>query len=69
MHDMVPRITTIREQANKINPTLHIEVDGGINKETSKIVRQAGANVLVAGTAFFRHPDGMAAAQAELAEI
>jgi ribulose-phosphate 3-epimerase len=66
MHDMIPRITTIREQANKINPTLHIEVDGGINKETSKIVRQAGANVLVAGTAFFRHPDGMAAAQAEL---
>ena len=39
MHDMVPRITTIREQANKFNPTLHIEVDGGINKETSKIVR------------------------------
>ena len=68
MHDMIPRITTIRDQANKTNPNLHIEVDGGINKETSKIVRQAGANVLVAGTAFFRHPQGMAAAQIELSE-
>ena len=68
MYDMVPRITKIREQADKVNPSLHIEVDGGINKETSKIVREAGANVLVAGTAFFRHPNGMSAAQVELSE-
>jgi len=68
MNDMVPRITKIREFANKVNPSLHIEVDGGINKETSKIVRDAGANVLVAGTAFFRHQQGMAAAQNELTQ-
>ena len=62
MHDMVERITIIREA----NPKLHIQVDGGVNKETSKIVREAGANVLVAGTAFFRHPEGMEAANQEL---
>ena len=34
-----------------------IEVDGGINKETSKQAVAAGANVLVAGTAIFGKPD------------
>ncbi|WDE95843.1 ribulose-phosphate 3-epimerase [Lentisphaera profundi] len=66
MHEMMGKVSTIREHANKVNPSLHIEVDGGINKETSKIVRAAGANILVAGTAFFRHPQGMQEAQKEL---
>lgn len=33
--------------------TCDIEVDGGINPETSKLVREAGANVLVAGSAIY----------------
>lgn len=40
---------------------LDIEVDGGINTRTSAIVRAAGANVLVAGTALFRAEDIAAA--------
>ena len=35
-----------------------IQVDGGINSETAKKAVQAGANVLVAGTAIFGKPDG-----------
>lgn len=38
-----------------------IEVDGGINPETSKLVRQAGANVLVAGSAVYGADDIVAA--------
>lgn len=38
-----------------------IEVDGGINPETSKLVRQAGANVLVAGSAVYGADDIAAA--------
>ena len=34
-----------------------IEVDGGINEETSLLVRQAGANVLVAGSAIYGAED------------
>lgn len=34
-----------------------LEVDGGINPETSKLVRQAGANVLVAGSAVYGSDD------------
>lgn len=65
-HEMLEKITEIRKWANEANPALHIEVDGGINKETAKLVKEAGANVLVAGTAFFRHVEGMKAAAEEL---
>ena len=37
--------------------TCDIEVYGGINPETSKLVREAGANVLVAGSAIYDAPD------------
>lgn len=41
-----------------------IEVDGGINAETSKLVRQAGANILVAGSAVYGAPDAAEAIRA-----
>jgi ribulose-phosphate 3-epimerase len=66
MEDMLPKIKQIREWSDEVNPGLHIEVDGGIAEKTAGLVKDAGANVLVAGTAFFRHPEGMAAAAAEL---
>ena len=34
-----------------------IEVDGGINAETGRLCRDAGADTLVAGTAFYKAPD------------
>lgn len=39
-----------------------IEVDGGINPQTAPLVKEAGANVLVAGKAFYMAPDLKAAA-------
>ena len=39
-----------------------LEVDGGVNFDTAGAVSQAGASVLVAGAAIFRHPDGIAEA-------
>lgn len=35
------------------NPNLHIQVDGGINADTARLCREAGADVFVAGTAIF----------------
>ena len=43
---------------------IHIQVDGGINAETAPLVREAGANVLVAGSAIFNRDDYAAAIQA-----
>ena len=39
---------------------IEIMVDGGINKYTSKRVREAGATVLVAGSFLFQHPRSIA---------
>ncbi|MBQ1416703.1 MAG: ribulose-phosphate 3-epimerase [Selenomonas sp.] len=44
--------------------TCDIEVDGGINAETSKLVQEAGANVLVAGSAIYGADDVAAAIKA-----
>ncbi len=62
MADMIPKIRQIREIADRINPKLHIEVDGGIDGETVEKVVPEGANMLVAGTAVFRAKDGATAA-------
>lgn len=47
-------------------PTLNIQVDGGVNKDTARLAAAAGANVLVAGTAVFGASEGPAAAIAGL---
>lgn len=54
MHDTMSKVTKIREEANNVNPSLDIQVDGGINNETIKIAKNAGANIFVLGTAFFK---------------
>jgi ribulose-phosphate 3-epimerase len=46
-----------------------IEVDGGITTETAPGAVTAGASILVAGSALFRHEDGLEAAVAELREV
>jgi ribulose-phosphate 3-epimerase len=58
---VVPKIKQIREWANEINPTLEIEVDGGINPETAAICAEAGADVFVAGSAIYNRGDRGAA--------
>ncbi|WP_374056982.1 ribulose-phosphate 3-epimerase [Rossellomorea sp. FM04394] len=58
---VVPKIKQIREWANEINPTLEIEVDGGINPETAAICAEAGADVFVAGSAIYNQSDRGAA--------
>ena len=60
------KIRSAREYAKTIGkPELDIEVDGGINAKTAPFVIDAGANVLVAGSALFSAPD-FAAATREL---
>ena len=47
------KIRILRQRAEKLKPELNIEVDGGINKETIHTVLDAGANVIVMGSAVF----------------
>jgi ribulose-phosphate 3-epimerase len=53
MNTQLEKIRNIKNMQNKAGLSFDIEVDGGINKETSKACIEAGANVLVAGNAIF----------------
>lgn len=65
---MEPKIAEVRAllDARGLADRVHLEVDGGISAATVAGAAAAGANVLIAGTAMFRHPDGKAAAVSEL---
>ena len=53
MHSQLKKIKNIREMIGK--KSIDLEVDGGINNSTSKLTIEAGANILVAGSAVFRN--------------
>ncbi|WP_274650513.1 ribulose-phosphate 3-epimerase [Paenibacillus humicola] len=53
------RLRTMLQAAGRNE--VHVQVDGGINPETSPLVREAGADVLVAGSAVFGEKDRAAA--------
>ena len=57
----IDKIRRLKKQINALNREILIEVDGGINAVTSPLVREAGADVLVAGSAVFGNDDLAAA--------
>lgn len=57
MEDMMPKLKQIRSYIDAQNPGCELEVDGGINEKTALICRENGANVLVAGSAYFKATD------------
>ena len=54
---MCEKISAVRAMADIHNPSLNIEVDGGINAQSVGLAIRAGANVIVAGSAVFKAPD------------
>ena len=50
------RIAQIRKMIDESGKEIDLEVDGGINKDTIGLVLDAGANVIVAGSAVFKEP-------------
>ena len=57
MEDMLPKVSEIRSEADKVNPQLLIEVDGGIAENTIAKASKAGVDICVAGTAVFKAED------------
>ena len=62
----VPEIRRIRELIDRVRPACELEVDGGIHPETAPLVVEAGARVLVAGSAVFEDPAGVRAGMQRL---
>ena len=57
MGHMMPKLKQLRTMLDGVNPGCHLEVDGGVDLNTAEICKANGANVLVAGSAFFRAED------------
>ena len=58
MPEVVNKIKDLSEIKEKKSLNFDIEVDGGINFDNSKIVKDAGANILVSGTTIFKNNNG-----------
>lgn len=64
MGEQLPKIRGLRALLDQIRPDCDLEVDGGIDPATAPLAVDAGANVLVAGSAIFGRSDRGAAVEA-----
>ena len=62
IHTTLPKIRRVRQMIYEIMRGCDLEVDGGIDVTTAPLVIDAGANVLVAGSAIFGEGEGVVAA-------
>jgi len=58
MPEVVEKIKKLKNFKEEKNFNFDIEVDGGINFDNSKVVIEAGANILVSGTTIFKENNG-----------
>ncbi|MBX7481730.1 ribulose-phosphate 3-epimerase [Qipengyuania qiaonensis] len=54
IHSQLRKVEAIRKRIDALGKPIHLEVDGGVNAETARLCVDAGADVLVAGSATFR---------------
>ena len=57
MADQMDKVRQLKEWLEDINPDCLLEVDGGVDAATCSVCKEAGANVLVAGSAYFKAAD------------
>ncbi|WP_423801671.1 ribulose-phosphate 3-epimerase [Neobacillus sp. SAB-20_R2A] len=55
--EVLPKIKKVKQMAVEKGVEIEIEIDGGVNPETAKLCIEAGANVLVAGSAIYNQAD------------
>ena len=57
MADQMPKLRRLRELLDEVNPSCILEVDGGVDANTCGVCKENGAEVLVAGSAYFKAED------------
>lgn len=55
--DMMPKLRSLRNRLNEVNPGCILSVDGGVDRNTAPICKANGAEVLVTGSAYFKAAD------------
>lgn len=66
--ETITKVRQLRTEANRRGLSLDIQVDGGINADNLPLLTEAGANVIVAGSAIFRAADPVAVVNAMKAQ-
>lgn len=64
MHDQLSKIQRVKELISIHKPGCELQVDGGVDENTAALCKEAGADVLVAGSAVFGKADRKAAIEA-----
>jgi ribulose-phosphate 3-epimerase len=62
INSTLPKIKQVRSMIDEINPSIELEIDGGVDSATAPLGVRAGANVLVAGSSIFGASEGVPAA-------
>lgn len=57
IYEVLPKIKAVKEMIDVRGLDVEIEIDGGVNAETAKLCIEAGASVLVAGSAIYNEKD------------
>jgi len=55
--NVIDKVKELRELAERKNPNLLIEIDGGVNDKNAPLLKEAGADILVAGSFVFKNDD------------
>ena len=63
---VLEKIKRLKKMILQKNPQCLIEVDGGVNDENAKLLKEAGADIVVAGSFVYGHPEGIKEAIASL---
>src|SRR5499425_869881 len=66
IHTTLPKIGRVRRMVDQLDRRCDVEVDGGIDATSAPLVIEAGADVLVAGSAIFNETESVAAAMKRL---
>jgi ribulose-phosphate 3-epimerase len=66
LRNTLPKISRVRQMIDRLNRGCDLEVDGGIDRETARLAVEAGANVLVAGSAVFGDTESVTAGMQSL---
>jgi ribulose-phosphate 3-epimerase len=66
IHSTLAKIEQVRGMIEHVNPSIELEIDGGVDSATAPLGVRAGANVLVAGSSVFGTADGVGASMERL---
>ena len=58
MPEVLDKVKSLKKIISERNLNIDIEIDGGINFNNSKQVKDAGANILVSGSTIFNENNG-----------